>query len=96
MPISRVLEMGMTKTRGCPYHCDIGILEIGENWVELTFVKTSGTVTWAREKDLPIENLSKGAFERHTSTGGGLFTFPSGSLGPHFQLTPLYKYKETK
>ena len=25
--ITRVLGMGMTKTRGCPYQCDIGTLE---------------------------------------------------------------------
>ena len=39
--------MGMAKARGCPHITVTSTLKKREgNWAELTFAKTSGTVTW--------------------------------------------------
>ena len=48
--ITRVLGMGMPKTRGCSYHFDIGTLKTRRKLGRVNFPKTSGTVTWEREK----------------------------------------------
>ena len=44
--------MGMPKTRGCPYYCGKHHFKNEGNWGELTFAKTSGTVTKDVEKNL--------------------------------------------
>ena len=70
--------MGMAKTRGCPD-------------VELTFAKTSGTVTLDREKYWPIGNFSATHVNRKWT-----FYIPEQWSCPDFQSKRLYKCKETK
>ena len=82
--ITRVLGMGMPKTRGCPYHFDIGTLKTRRKLRRVSLRKDFWDCYSGQRKNWTTGDLSKSAFERHTSTGSALLTFLSSSLAHIF------------
>ena len=65
------------------------------DWAELTFAKSSGTVSEDSVKNWPIGSLSKGVFERCTSTGSEDFSLLICLYAIKFVLPSFFTLVET-